>query len=150
LKYIHKKQVVHRDLKPDNIMITYRGDDVKIIDFGLADASMYDSLKIMAGTERYSAPELLSGGNVDARADIYSVGVIIEDMISANHLPCYLKRVAAKCCQANPDDRYCDVESLEAAISDRRVQLWQRFLVPLLVIVTTVVLLLSLSSLFKH
>lgn len=57
LAYIHTKQVVHRDLRPSNILITRNGNNLKIIDFGLSDADDYAILKQSAGTLKYMAPE---------------------------------------------------------------------------------------------
>lgn len=78
--YIHSQQVVHRDLKPQNVMITDNGQHVKLLDFGLADADNYAELKQAAGTLRYVSPEQQAGGDSDFRNDIYSLGVILEEL----------------------------------------------------------------------
>lgn len=57
VSYIHAKGIVHRDLKPENIIITHNGENVKLIDFGLADTESYSVLKQPAGTPRYMSPE---------------------------------------------------------------------------------------------
>lgn len=62
LDYMHSKQITHRDLKPSNIMVTHRGKNVKIIDFGLSDSDLFGVLKMPAGTYRYLAPEQLLQG----------------------------------------------------------------------------------------
>lgn len=100
LKYIHARQIVHRDLKPSNILITADGDSVKVIDFGVSDTASYAILKGPAGTRAYAAPELMAGENVDSRADIFSLGVIIGQMNSL--LPRQDRRLAkvAKWCSA--------------------------------------------------
>lgn len=64
LDYMHSKQITHRDLKPSNIMVTHRGKNVKIIDFGLSDSDLFGVLKMPAGTYRYLAPEQLLQGAV--------------------------------------------------------------------------------------
>ena len=92
LKYIHARQIVHRDLKPSNILITADGDSVKVIDFGVSDTASYAIFKGPAGTRAYAAPELMAGENVDSRADLYSLGVIIGQMNS--HLPRQDRRLA--------------------------------------------------------
>lgn len=80
LDYMHSKQITHRDLKPSNIMVTHRGKNVKIIDFGLSDSDLFGVLKMPAGTYRYLAPEqLLQGAVADPKADIYSLGMVMED-----------------------------------------------------------------------
>lgn len=78
--YIHKKGFAHRDLKPENIIITRNGEHVKLIDFGLADADHYAILKQPAGTPKYMSPEQMQTAVADVRNDIYSIGVIMEQM----------------------------------------------------------------------
>ncbi len=78
--YIHAKGVVHRDLKPENILITHNGENVKLIDFGLADTDSYSVLKQPAGTPRYMSPEQKQTAQADVRNDIYSLGVIMQQM----------------------------------------------------------------------
>lgn len=81
LSYVHKKQIIHRDLKPDNMIVTYRGDNVKILDFGLASADYFDDNLVKVGTPKYAAPEQMTKGNdVDQRADIYALGLILLEM----------------------------------------------------------------------
>ena len=78
MEYMHAKQTVHRDIKPSNIMLTHRGGDVKLIDFGLSDSETFCVLKIPAGTYGYMAPEQLKpGAQSDPRADIYSFGKVL-------------------------------------------------------------------------
>ena len=80
VEYMHKKGIVHRDLKPENIIITRQGDNVKLIDFGLADTESHTVLKQPAGTERYMSPEQMQTAEADARNDIYSLGVVMQQM----------------------------------------------------------------------
>lgn len=80
VEYMHKKGIVHRDLKPENIIITRQGDNVKLIDFGLADTESHTVLKQPAGTERYMSPEQMQTAMADARNDIYSLGVVMQQM----------------------------------------------------------------------
>lgn len=85
LTYIHQRQIVHRDLKPSNIMLTQTGGYIKIIDFGLSDGTNYVHYKYPGGTHRYGAPEqFAAGAEVDSRADIYALGVILEEIGGAS------------------------------------------------------------------
>lgn len=93
LSHIHKNGVVHRDIKPSNIMITSNGEQVKIIDFGLADTDVHAQLKQPAGTHSYMAPEQVSMSCPDARNDIYSLGVVLQEM----NLGGLFKKPIARC-----------------------------------------------------
>ncbi len=84
--YLHKQNVIHRDLKPNNILITdgINGRFVKIADFGLAtihdsDGQTHTKYK---GTIRYAAPEVMRTRNYDMKADIYSLGVILQELFN--------------------------------------------------------------------
>ena len=114
LEYVHRKQIIHRDLKPENIMITHNGQNVKIIDFGLSDADSYGTFKAPAGTRHYAAPELIAGGPVDARCDIWSLGVIINE-ISRKY-----RHVATRCLQHNRNKRYNSAAQIKKDIKNAR------------------------------
>ena len=93
LAVAHEHGVIHRDLKPANIMLDGRGR-VRITDFGLAAfAEKLDAAELRAGTPAYMAPEQLSGTEVTARSDIYSLGLVLYEIFTgkkafeANTLP---------------------------------------------------------------
>lgn len=77
-EYIHSIGVVHRDLKPGNIMVTRNGEHLKLIDFGLADNDHIAILKQPAGTPKYTSPEQATENRPDIRNDIYSLGIILQ------------------------------------------------------------------------
>lgn len=80
----HKLGVVHRDLKPHNIMINKEGN-ARIMDFGIArslDAEGITDANVMIGTPKYMSPEQVEGQVVDQRSDIYSLGIILYEMVT--------------------------------------------------------------------
>jgi|ERR1035438_7244587 serine/threonine-protein kinase len=92
LEYIHENGVVHRDLKPENIMVD-ADDNIKLIDFGIASDSAarrltYANFTATLGTPNYISPEQVKGKRGDGRSDIFSVGVILYEMLSGK-LPFY-------------------------------------------------------------
>jgi len=109
--YIHSKCIVHRDLKPENIIITSNGDNVKLIDFGLADTDSHAVLKQPAGTMKYMAPEQMQAAVADVRNDIYSLGVIYSQMDLGYCFEHIIKR-----CQKTIDLRYQNASELQNAI----------------------------------
>jgi len=105
--YLHTHQVVHLDLKPDNILITRIGHDVKLTDLGYCYTDTYTDT--MGRTDKYAAPEQLEGGAVDARTDIYALGKILETLpISYKY-----KKVIAKCTKADKQQRYQSIEEIK-------------------------------------
>lgn len=113
LDYMHSKQVYHRDLKPENILITSRGDNVKLIDFGCSDSDSHYSLKGAAGTRQYASPELAAGQPVDARTDIWSLGILIGEMLPR------CGRVVARCTRRDPAGRYQTASEVLRAVLRR-------------------------------
>ena len=110
LIYLHAKQVLLRDLKPSNILVTYTGDHVKLIDFGFSDTAGHSILKTPAGTVDYTAPEVLAGGKADVRSEIYSLGLILF------RLGRRYRAVARKCCEKKPQFRYASVSEVKKAL----------------------------------
>jgi serine/threonine protein kinase len=85
LGYAHQRGIIHRDIKPANLMIS-RAGLVKVLDFGIARLSHRESGDIdgptLIGTPAYMAPEQLEGAEVDARSDIYAVGLVMYELFS--------------------------------------------------------------------
>jgi serine/threonine protein kinase/formylglycine-generating enzyme required for sulfatase activity len=91
LSAAHALGIVHRDLKPDNIMITQKADQpdyVKVLDFGIAKTMADDGADTVTktgfvlGTPAYMSPEQLTGENLDGRSDVYSLAIIVYEMLS--------------------------------------------------------------------
>lgn len=153
LSEAHALGVIHRDLKPSNIHLVPHGDEpdfVKVLDFGLVkqvedETEALTQTGLFMGSPRYSAPEQLRGLALDARTDIYSLGVVMLEMLTGNvpfprpgsfdsltwQLPEYpsttdasapgrveatLHSIVAKCLQKNPSHRYASMDELHAAL----------------------------------
>jgi serine/threonine protein kinase len=129
--YVHSQGIVHRDLKPENIMLTRSGRRVKLIDFGLADTDQHAVLKQPAGTLNYMAPEQASQLAPDVCNDIYSLGMILQELNLEGVWPAVIAH-----CLRPIDERY---DSVAALLSDvdrrqqRRKRLWQTALAAVVV-----------------
>ncbi|MBK6999829.1 MAG: CHASE2 domain-containing protein [Rhodoferax sp.] len=84
LAYAHKQNVVHRDIKPANIMYETESDTVKVTDFGIARITDSSKTKtgLVLGTPSFMSPEQLAGKKVDGRSDLYSLGVMLFQMLA--------------------------------------------------------------------
>lgn len=143
VQHAHGRGVIHRDLKPRNILVrTVDGVGTPVvIDFGVArllDPDPQLALTTLGhpiGTRRYMSPEQWSGGVVDARTDVYALGVTLTEVIATvpheapyeadpvhhhpvevltNALPRELRWIVGRCCQENPNDRYQTASELGA------------------------------------
>jgi len=143
LQKAHEKGIVHRDLKPDNLFIT-QDDQVKIIDFGLAKAAQRTMLTkkgTTLGTVPYMSPEQAQGGEVDHRTDIWSLGVVIYEMLTGQRpfkseyetalvysilnedpepptglrtgVPMALENMVFKCLEKEPPERYQSINEVQ-------------------------------------
>ncbi|XP_012149617.1 serine/threonine-protein kinase Nek5 [Megachile rotundata] len=106
--HIHFKKILHRDLKPENIMLTgSRGDVVKIGDFGVSKnfKELHNPLTVCrAGSFNYMAPEMLNGQSYDFKCDIWSMGIILYEMVTKRHpFPATtLEEITKMICTADP------------------------------------------------
>ena len=84
LAYAHKQNVVHRDIKPANIMYEFDSDTVKVTDFGIARITDSSKTKtgLVLGTPSFMSPEQIAGKKVDGRSDLYSLGVMLFQMLA--------------------------------------------------------------------
>lgn len=119
LQYLHNHQVLHLDLKPDNILLTHINDDVKLIDLGFCYTDAFADTQ--GHTNAFAAPEQKAGGEVDVRSDIYAFGKILE-LLPDHSL---YNKVIARCTADRPEDRYQSVgEILHDILHKRRYFLW--------------------------
>lgn len=121
LAILHERNLVHRDVKPENIIIDKNGR-VVLIDFNAArkiTAASKDT--VIIGTVGYASPEQLGVTQSDARTDIYAVGVLLNVMITGKHPSEKIAkgkagRIVRKCTSVNPDERYQTAEKLASAL----------------------------------
>ena len=138
--YLHDLGIVHRDLKPSNILVTAVGHHVKLIDFSLADTGTHAILKHPGGTAGYISPEQSTTAVPDVRNDIYSLGVVIQNM----DLGGQYSRIADRC-QLPADRRYQSIDDLRDAIRLRKSRsLWMGMGLILVLIIVTLSVILAL------
>ena len=134
VEYLHKRGIVDNDIKPENIIITRADNTLKLLDFGLADNDAQYALRTLGCTPRYASPELLNqGGGIDARSDIYSIGVVMRELLG-NSL------IARRCVNKSPEQRYANVEQLKKA--------WLSRYLPLRILLSFLLLAVCLLSTF--
>lgn len=143
LQYLHDNQVLHLDLKPENIMLTRIGCDVKVVDLGCCYSDTF--VDSTGYTTQYAAPEQLAGRKVDVRTDIYAVGKILELL---PHHPIYNK-VIKRCLDKNPQNRYQTIAELQKALSVRNYNKKKIVAAVSIVVAVSVVLLLTLANPFQ-
>ena len=110
--YLHNKGIIHNDIKPENILITYKDNSVKIIDFGLSDNDSYIIAKALGCTPEYASPELLKQEVLDARSDIYSIGKIMLLLFGNRY-----GRISKRCLERHKEKRYHNIEQLRKSFN---------------------------------
>jgi serine/threonine-protein kinase len=152
LDYIHFHKLFHRDVKPSNIMVSNDGD-LKLVDFGIAKDQTADDLTregVVVGSPAYMPPEVLYGGESDAKADIWALGVTLYELAAARRpfqgpttealikavrsgayprlrslapgVPRRLARAVERCLRKRPGDRWPDAGRLAAELERCSVQ----------------------------
>lgn len=149
LEVAHNNHIVHRDIKPQNIIISREGK-VKVTDFGIAKATTSQTTTSSAmGSVHYASPEQARGGYVDHRSDIYSLGIVMYEMVTGRvpfdgetavtvavkhlqeqmvppseycpEIPYSLEQIIKKCMEKSPDRRYQDIGDLMADLKQSLV-----------------------------
>jgi len=147
----HNKHIIHRDIKPQNVIVSNDGK-VKVTDFGIAKAATSNTITSnVMGSVHYTSPEQARGGYSDEKSDIYSLGITLFEMLTGRvpfngdttvaiaikqiqeempspkeyvpEIPVSVEQIVLKCTQKSPDRRY---QNMEALISDLR----QSFITP--------------------
>lgn len=150
LAAVHEFGVVHRDVKPGNVMLEHRGN-AKLMDFGISlsgDAALRDGGEKIVGTPHYLSPEQVRGEPIDARSDVFAMGVVLQQMFTGGmpyagdsgpeiaaarlqrdpeppsafwpEIPDDLAAIIARCLSRDPADRYRDAAELSEAMSALR------------------------------
>ena len=137
--YIHMNGVVHRDLKPDNILIARNGETVHVIDFGLADTDSHAVLKQPAGTLRYMSPEQATTAVADVRNDIYSLGIIFNKMNLG------YSSIVKKCLRPI-DNRYQNIDALldDMRLCNRKLR-WYAYIILVCIVMVLLVVVIMLG-----
>lgn len=119
VRYAHGKLILHRDIKPNNILVSDEGQ-LKLIDFGIA-VFLDDASSSLSGplTVAYAAPEQLDGNTTSAATDVYSLGIVLCELLTGartlnnnTNLPSDLLSIIKKCTKQAPNDRFTSVDSL--------------------------------------
>ena len=118
--YIHSKGIIHNDLKPENIMVTAKGDDLRLIDFGLSDDDAHYLITTPGCTAMYASPELAAkAGKVDSRSDIYSLGILMAMICPGRY-----EGIAARCRRQDRGKRYQSTQAVIRAVGRADAARW--------------------------
>ena len=116
LSYMHRNQIVHCDLKPENIIVTEGDCKTKIIDIGLPETEYKTNKELLIKEMDFIAPELIKGEDCDARSDIYSLGKIM-DFINERNISRQFNSIATHCTQFSKEQRYDNISEVKSAIT---------------------------------
>ncbi len=153
----HNNHIIHRDIKPQNIIISKDGK-VKVTDFGIAKAATSNTITSnVMGSVHYTSPEQARGGYSDEKSDIYSLGITLFEMLTGRvpfngettvaiaikhiqeempsprdyvaEIPYAVESIVLKCCQKSPDRRYLNVQDLIADLKQSLINPDEDFVV---------------------
>ena len=115
-EFLNKKGVLHLCYAPDNVLARVGDNKLMLLSHGSYYINMSDQKTIYRDMTDYVAPEVLSGGSVDERSDVYSIGKFIEWLFSTCDMPMEYRRMVAKATEALPEDRYQTVGDMRSAV----------------------------------
>ena len=120
LGHAHARKLVHRDIKPQNLLLRDSDDCLKITDFGIARAAEETTRLTrpgkVIGTDRYMAPEQLADGRITPATDIYACGVVADELLPESRSP-ELGEIIARCLREDPGERFVDASELGEALA---------------------------------
>lgn len=135
--YLHSHQVLHLDLKPDNIMLTRINNDIKLIDLGCCYTDAFQDTT--GHSYGFAAPEQLADHSVDVRTDIYAIGRILEKLPTSS----YYNKVIARCTAFDPADRYQTTSDILCDINHKPRYLYWIAVIVIVMALASVIWLLS-------
>jgi serine/threonine protein kinase len=120
LGHAHARKLVHRDIKPQNLLLRESDECLKITDFGIARAAEETTRltrpgKVL-GTDRYMAPEQLADGRITAATDVYACGVVADELLPKSR-SLQIHEVITRCLIENPEERFADASELGEALA---------------------------------
>ena len=116
LYYLHRNGIVHCNLNPDNIMVTANDCRVKLIDIGVPETKQEADRELLIKEMEFVAPEIIKGEDYDSRADIYSLGKIME-FIGERNISKQFSAVATHCTQFSREQRFDNISDVRSAIT---------------------------------
>ena len=119
LGHAHARRLVHRDVKPQNLLLRRADDCLKVADFGIARAAEETRLTRtgnVIGTDRYMAPEQLADGRISPATDVFACGVVADEVLPKRRPP-ELIEIVKRCLEVNPRDRFPDADALSEALA---------------------------------
>jgi serine/threonine protein kinase len=116
LYYLHRNGIVHCNLNPDNIMVTAGDCRAKLIDLGIPETKQDADRELLIKEMEFIAPEIIKGEDYDSRADVYSIGKIME-FIGERNISKQFGNVATHCTQFSKEQRFDSISDVRSAIT---------------------------------
>ena len=116
LNYLHRNGIVHCNLNPDNIMVTAADCRAKLIDLGIPETKEDADRELLIKEMEFVAPEIIKGEDIDSRADIYSIGKIME-FIGERNISKQFGAIATHCTQFSREQRFDSISDVRSAIT---------------------------------